>query len=174
MNFPKRKINRLFKYDYSQNGSYFITICAYEKTHIFGEIVMANHSAYPTVGAGTDRPQIILSEIGKIVDNTINDISKIYPSTSVDIYTVMPNHVHMILTIDNPNSGRQVAAPTIIKIIGHLKRFVSMTAKKLPCCPNHIWQKGFYDHIIRDDKSYKTKWNYIDTNTDFWHEDEYH
>ncbi|MCL2375325.1 MAG: transposase [Firmicutes bacterium] len=184
MDYPKRKINRLSEYDYSQNGSYFITICAYEKAHIFGDIVGAGNvcrpndtscndnlhtnSVYATVGAGTDRPKIILSDIGQIIDNSINKIPNIYTLYTLDKYTIMPNHVHLILTIDSSNSGRSMPAPTISQVIEQFKSYTVKQAQK------PIWQKGFYDHIIRDEKSYQTKWNYIDTNTDFWHEDKYH
>ena len=70
----------------------------------------------------------------------------------------MPNHIHMIISI-NAFDGRMVSAPTII---GSLKRYVS---KKIG---NSIWQKSFYDHIIRDEEDYMLHVQYIDENPKKW------
>jgi len=98
---PIRKSNRLKGYDYSQNGAYFVTICAKDCAELFGRII---------VGAASCRPQ--LSEIGEIVESEILRLSHTYNGVSVDYYVVMPNHVHMIIAIYNED-GRQNAAPCI-------------------------------------------------------------
>ncbi len=145
MTLPDRKKNRLENYDYSQNGAYFITICTRDRKKILSEIV----------GADTIRPyEIILSQYGKIVDKAINNIANIYENISVDKYVIMPDHVHMILRITN-NGGRMVSAPTVI---AGMKRYVS---KK---CGVSIWQKTYYDHIIRNQKDYNEIWEYIEHN----------
>ncbi len=145
MTLPDRKKNRLENYDYSQNGAYFITICTRDRKKILSEIV----------GADTIRPyEIILSQYGKIVDKAINNIANIYENISVDKYVIMPDHVHMILRITN-NGGRMVSAPTVI---AGMKRYVS---KK---CGVSIWQKSYYDHIIRNQKDYNEIWEYIEHN----------
>lgn len=145
MILPDRKKNRLENYDYSQNGAYFITICVKNRKKILSQIV----------GADTIRPyEIILSQYGKIVDKAINNIANIYENISVDKYVIMPDHVHMILRITD-NGGRMVSAPTVI---AGMKRYVS---KK---CGVSIWQKSFYDHIIRNQKDYNEIWEYIEHN----------
>lgn len=145
MTLPDRKKNRLENYDYSQNGAYFITICTRDRKKILSQIV----------GADTIRPyEIILSQYGKIVDKAINNIANIYENIPVDKYVIMPDHVHMILRITN-NGGRMVSAPTVI---AGMKRYVS---KK---CGVSIWQKSYYDHIIRNQKDYNEIWEYIEHN----------
>lgn len=142
---PERKKNRLENYDYSQNGAYFITICTKDRKKILSEIV----------GADTIRPcKIILSQYEKIVDEAINNIANIYENISVNKYVIMPDHVHILLQITN-NGGRMVSAPTVI---AGMKRYVS---KK---CGVSIWQKGFYDHIVRNQADYNEIWEYIENN----------
>jgi REP element-mobilizing transposase RayT len=78
----------------------------------------------------------------------------------------MPNHLHLVLVIDNnDNNGRQIAAPTVQMIIGHLKRNVSLQ------CGYSVWQKSFHDHIIRNEKEYKQIVGYIESNPEKWCED---
>lgn len=152
---PKRKYNRLKDFDYSTNGAYFITICTKEHKCVFSKIV----------GADIIRPSIIrLTRYGEIVKEAIENISKIYPNCSIDKYIIMPNHVHFILVISN-SDGRIISAPTVI---GQFKRYVSKTIGF------SVWQKSFYDHIIRDEKDYLRIWEYINSNALKWSEDQYY
>lgn len=154
MELIKRKQNRLTDYDYAQNGAYFITICVNDRKPILSSI---------TVGADIIRPNNIkLTNIGKVVYYSINSILLHYDGVFVDNYVIMPNHIHMIIRIEN-DGGRMVSAPMIV---AGMKRYVSTKIGK------SIWQKSFYDHIIRDDYDYQTKWQYIDENPGKWLEDE--
>ncbi|MBQ7547941.1 MAG: transposase [Clostridia bacterium] len=151
---PVRKPNRLAKYDYSQNGAYFITVCIKDKVPMLWAC---------GVGAATCRPQIELSSIGRTVETAIRQISEKYTRVSVDRYCIMPNHVHLILILHpSGRDGRQVAAPTVSTIVGNMKRWVSIQTGE------SVWQKGFYDHIIRDEQDYLTKAQYIDNNPAAW------
>ena len=162
---PKRKPNRIEDYDYSRNGTYFVTICVKDMKQILGQIVDENGS--PIVGAPIGRPKIELSHIGKIIEEAICNIPEKYEDVSVDIYTIMPNHIHMIILIDR-GRGRAVRAPTISQIIGQMKGYVT---KKLGYS---IWQKLFWDHVIRNGKAYEKIWYYIDENPLKWELDEYY
>ena len=103
---PKRKPLRLNGYDYSSCGAYFITLCVKDKRRIFWE----------SVGANCVRPDIVpLSRIGEIVSREIQKISVIYDNVEVDKFVVMPNHVHMILSILADDHGRTQFAPTGVK-----------------------------------------------------------
>ena len=154
MALPKRKKNRLTNYDYSQNGAYFITICVNDRKPLLSSI---------TVGADIIRPNNVrLTKIGEIVDFSIKTIPNHYEGVFVDNYVIMPNHIHMIIHIEN-SGGRMISAPTIV---AGMKRYVSKQIGK------SIWQKSFYDHIIRDEYDYQTKWQYIDENPEKWSEDE--
>ena len=160
MNLPKRKIIRLQNYDYSSSGAYFITVCTKDKEKILCDIV----------GDGAlDVPKTVLTDIGRIVDKHILSTNNI-PSVTVDKYVIMPNHIHVILIVDN-NGTSKAPSPTN-NIISHsvstLKRFIN---KEIGY---NIFQRSFYDHVIRDEEDYLTIWNYIDTNPHKWREDKYY
>ncbi len=142
---PNRKRIRIENFDYSTPGAYFITVCIMDRKPILWN-----------VGAATCRPD--LSHIGSVVETAILQIPKHYPMISVDKYCVMPDHVHMILSINTDKDGRQVAAPTVSTVVGHMKRWVSMQVGQ------SIWQKSFVDRVIRNDKGYHAAWEYIDNN----------
>lgn len=154
MDTPTRKPNRLNGYDYSADGAYFITICAKDRKCLFSRI---------PVGADIIRPpEIVLTDYGRIVEQAIMNIPEHYSNAEVLAYVIMPNHVHILLRLTEYD-GRMVSAPTII---GQMKRYVSKEAGF------SIWQKGFYDHVIRGERDYQMIWEYIDTNPAKWREDE--
>ncbi|MCL2370897.1 MAG: transposase [Firmicutes bacterium] len=156
----KRKVNRLQDYDYSQNGAYFVTICTKDKQCIFGEVV--------PVGAGVpDRPKVVLSQLGRQVEEAIQ-FQKTKTGLEIGGYVIMPNHIHIIMIISNDDFGRSgTPAPTISKVVGSMKSYVAKIY-------GNVWQKGFYDHIIRNQNDYDSILNYIDTNPDKRLEDEYY
>lgn len=88
----------------------------------------------------------------------ILQITKHYPMMSVDKYCVMPDHIHMILSINTDEDGRQIASPTVSTVVGHMKRWVSMQIGY------SIWQKSFIDRVIRNDRGYRAVWEYIENN----------
>ena len=167
MERPDRKLNRLENYDYSRNGLYFITICTKDRIKYLSEIT----EDLSFVGADIIRPIINLTKIGKILDYSINDIKNHYENISVIKYCIMPDHVHLILSIMNEivpaDSGRMISAPTVSTIIGSLKRFVSKETGI------SLWQKSFHDHIIRNEKEFLEICDYIDNNPINWVNDIY-
>ena len=158
MELAKRKPNRLEAFDYASDGTYFITICTENRKCILSRI---------TVGATIGRPpEVAPTKIGQCVNDAIISISSHYAGVFVDRYVIMPNHVHLLLRIDN--GGRPMAAPTVSRIINHTKGFVSKQ------CGISVWQKGFYDHIIRDERDYLIRAKYIEDNPAKWMEDDYY
>ena len=156
MEGPTRKQNRLPQFDYSTPRAYFITICTQNRRNLL----------WDNVGAAIRRPlETPLSTLGKMVAEVIEDIPRHYPMVSVDQYTVMPNHIHLLLQIHTDDSGRRVAAPTVSTIINQLKGAATRKAG-FP-----LWQKGFYDHVIRDESDYLDTWNYIYGNPLRWESD---
>jgi len=141
-----RKPNRLPNYDYSQYGSYHITICTHNRKNLF----WINCSEW------------CLSKEGEIVDTAIRQIPKYYPQVILDHYVVMPNHVHILLTISDED-GRS----TVSTIVGQMKRWATKRAG-IP-----LWQKGFNDRVIRNDEEFYVKWRYIETNPLRWETDEF-
>jgi len=155
--FTNRKQNRLNGYDYSQNGKYFITICAKDRREVFSII---------NVGAASCRP--INTKIGDIVENEIIVLSHLYVGTIVEYYVIMPNHIHIILSINRYNDGRQDAAPTVSNMVNQWKRAISIKIGY------SIWQKSFYDHVIRNEKEYLEIIEYIANNPMKWMDDRYY
>ena len=161
-----RKQNRLQDYDYSQNGAYFITICTKKRHEILCNIVDSRDA-----GA-----QIQLTEYGKIVDEYIKMISKKYPTTRVDAYIIMPDHIHMVITIvgdgsavPQKNQGRANPAPTIGNIIGWFKYVTTkIIANHWDASDNRLWQRSYHDHVIRNAEEYRAICQYIADNPARW------
>ena len=163
---PKRKLLRLRNFDYSNPGAYFITICTHNRKCILSHVVGAIHES----------PEMQLKECGKIVDYIINNIPKQCKAV-VDRYVIMPNHIHLILVItddeelrairESPLRGRSV----ISKTIGYIKMNASKQIHNALGYTN-IWQRGFHDHIIRDQKDYEKITKYIYENPIRWQFDE--
>lgn len=145
-NLPIRKKIRLKKYDYSKKGMYFVTICIRNRIEILGNI---------------DNNKIKLTKEGIIVQNYIEYIEKIFKSVIIDDYIIMPNHIHIIISIINNNEV------TLSRIIRQYKEIVT---KKIRYS---IWQKSYYEHIIRDEKEYYKINKYIQNNVLNWKQDKY-
>ena len=147
--FPKRKNIRMKEYDYSSPGSYFVTVCTNSRDSVL----------WHNVGAATCRPMHpTLSAIGEIAESAILQIPQHYNNVSVDKYCIMPDHIHLLITISAMDNGRQIAAPTLPTVIGQLKRQVSLQIGR------SIWQKSFIDRIIRTEKGYQEVCRYIENN----------
>ena len=166
---PERKKTRLDEYDYSTAGAYFVTICTHNRIRILSNIRR---------GDPCGRPIVELSQLGKIADNAIPDIENKY-DISIEKHVIMPNHIHMIVFIkDREMRATARVAPTLGNIIGGYKSLI--TNKWLNICKQHnitmgqIWQRGFYDHIIRTEQDYAQIWQYIDENPVKWESDEYY
>ena len=172
MKLPERKNNRLKDYDYSQAGYYFITICTYNKQSIFGEIIDGIME---------------LNEIGRIIEFHINRLNSLYNEIYLDKYVIMPNHIHMIIIIKYSNGISHVpinkkdpSKMALPKIIQTFKSSITKDYKKqiksgmYTMCPLQIWQKSYYDHVIRNYKEYEEIWKYIEENPLKWSLDQYY
>ena len=152
MDFPvlMRKRNRLENYDYSQGGAYYITICAQYKRCLFGAVV-----------DGSDEPVMRLNQLGQTVDAFIRGIQAHYPSVSVDRSCIMPNHIHLLLLFDTEREN-----PSLSTVINQFKGAVTKAAG-FP-----VWQKGYYDHVVRTEADYRQIGSYIEHNASKWKSDE--
>ena len=126
-----------------------------EETNSVGADIIRPEEETNSVGADIIRPK--LSVYGKIIEKAINNIPKHYQNVEIDRYVIMPDHVHLILIIYE-NDRRIISAPTIMTVIGQMKRYVS---KEIGFS---IWQKSYYEHIIRDKKDYDLRIEYIMNN----------
>ena len=147
MEQPKRKNLRLQNYDYSSANYYFVTICTAGKKCIFGKPGKLN-------------------ALGQIAERNLLEISEHFPNGEIDCYVIMPNHIHLILII-------QENGPDLSTVIGSYKSSVSKKVHKIfPALK--IWQTSFYDHIIRNEQSCNEIRKYIADNPRRWNEDKYY
>ena len=153
--YPTRKHLRLKHYDYSQPGYYFVTVC----TAIRNQNILCS---IQNVGAAAlGGPQVTLTAEGEIVDQYIQNIDRAYAGqVTVDHYVIMPDHIHFIIQIHSPENGSpRAATPTALpQIVNTLK---SLSSKKIG---RPIWQRGYYDHVIRSDSDLHETRAYIQNN----------
>ena len=150
---PKRKRTRLENFDYSTNGAYFITICTHEKKCLLSKIVGEGLCALP---------KNILTPIGIEIKKAIQFVNDNYTGVTIDKFVIMPNHIHLIVVLNNSGGDR---TPPLQNVIGQLK---SYTTNKYGTI---LWQRSFHDHIIRGKNDYLKIWQYIDTNALKWKND---
>ncbi|GGH18852.1 transposase [Pedobacter zeae] len=169
-----RRSIRLKGYDYSKAGAYFITICCEDRLHRFGKIV---------------DDKMILNESGKIAYNEWISLSDRFSNFELDVFQIMPNHMHGIIILSDVGATLAVAkeednratarvAPTIANIIGAYKSIVSNACLQLFKSHNKImgklWQRNYYEHIIRNQRAYQNISNYIINNPSKWDKDKFH
>ena len=163
---PKRKSLRLKEYDYSQNGCYFVTVCVKDKRHLLAHY----KSKEEIVGAGLRaRPQdaIVLTPLGYEVEKTIGYINTHYKDIDIENAIVMPNHIHLLITIDNIEARYTGGHgdPPLQDVIRNLKSYTTKKYWELTGEKNDVlWQRGFVDHIIRNQTDFEYHWNYIEYN----------
>ena len=163
---PKRKHMRLPEYDYNTAGAYFVTICTQDRKYVLRRVAAEIDQSRNCVGEGLCAlPQTRLTNIGAEVEEAILHINN-YTQYSVDNYVIMPNHIHLLITISEPAGGHR--DPPLQAVIGQMKSYTTRKYGKT------LWQRSFYDHIIRDMNDYLAYWQYIDENPAKWELDEYH
>jgi len=177
-----RRSIRLKDYDYSQAGAYYVTIDIQNRECFLGEIVDY---------------EMIMNEAGKMVDEQWNALLERFPNIELDVYQVMPNHFHGIIVIvgailvvapdmetknipENGAGTRPVPTknPTLGNIVGAFKSITTneyidgVDNKNWPQFYKKLWQRNYYEHVIRDEKDLNRIRDYIQSNPANWDEDE--
>jgi putative transposase len=174
----RRRSVRLKGYDYGQAGAYFITICTQHRSHLFGDILDG---------------EMMLSPFGQIAYQEWSNTPMVRPNVSLDVFVVMPNHMHGIILIhssdisqtDELQSGQiekgvydtplplKSPANTIGAIIRGYKGAVTRQINRL--LPEdekiEVWQRNYHEHIIRNERSYRKISDYILHNPQKWEAD---
>ena len=162
MELPKRNPNRISGFDYSQNGAYFITICTQNRQRILSKIV-----GTPVPGC----PQVPCPELlsyGKIADKYIRQMNTFYDHLSVDKYVIMPDHIHVMIRLDNGSmwastpTGAKKQHNRVSNIVRSIKVLV---AKEIG---ESIFHRSYYDNVIRNQQDYDEIWQYIENNPRKW------
>ncbi len=169
-----RKSIRLKGYDYAQAGLYFMTICCHGRLCRFGKI---------------ENNEMILNEYGQIAFNTWEMLPQQFSNLELDVFQIMPNHIHGIISLTN-NVGAgftpalinkdepQKNIPTIPNIVGIYKSLVANNCLSICKSKNEImgkfWQRNYYEHIIRNEQSHQRIADYIINNPAKWTEDKFY
>jgi len=169
--YHHRRSIRLPGYDYTQPGAYFVTICTHDGEPLFGEVV-----------DGIMQP----NRFGRIVQVCWFNLPRHYPHVILDEFVVMPTHAHMIIVLDGSPApvvpavectlaGDQPSAPTrhgLPEIVRALKTFSARHINALRRTPGTpVWQRNYYEHIVRNDRALQAIRKYIRDNPLRWHLD---
>ncbi len=140
-----RRSIRIKDYDYSQEGMYFITICCKDRNNILGVI---------------EDNKVILNQCVNIIKDELIALNKKYKNTNILKYVIMPDHIHFIIELINGNK----------KTIGDIiKTYKSVASKKIKRINQiDLWQRNYYEHIIRNEKELYRIYNYIENNPVNW------
>jgi REP element-mobilizing transposase RayT len=144
---PNRRSIRLRKYDYNKPGAYFVTICTDNRACDFGEI---------------DSMGMNLNELGNQVLSVWNELPDHYPSVKLDVFVIMPNHIHGILNLSE-------STVSLSEVVRAFKTFSSRKANEKNASPGKpLWQRGFYEHVIRNEDDLFQMRQYILNNPLKW------
>jgi REP element-mobilizing transposase RayT len=167
-----RRSLRLRGYDYPQAGVYFVTVCTQGRVCLFGEVVDG---------------EMRMNEAGVMVKKVWEEIPRFYRGVALDEFVVMPNHVHGIIVLvgagpracpgQKPHEGQpQGVAPTMM-LADVVHRFKTMTTRRYaagvergqwPAFERRVWQRGYYEHVIRDEPSLDAVRAYVADNPSRW------
>ena len=151
---PQRKNIRLPCYDYSLCGGYFVTVCTEKHVELLSEV---------------GRGGALLRPVGHIAEQALLELPQHYP-VQLDKYVVMPNHLHFILRIGPDNPGFRLP-----DILCAYKSITTKRANQLCRTPGRrLWQRSYYEHVIRDEADYAAIWQYIDENPLKWEIDRFY
>lgn len=184
MPVPSRRSTRLPDFDYTTAGAYFVTICAHERACLFGDIIDG---------------EMRLNEWGEIVQQTWDAVPGHFSNVALDQFIIMPNHVHgIILLNDDDRVGATHASPVIVAhdhgrathasplppgpkpqsigaIVGSFKSAATKRINLLRNSPAQpVWQRNFYEHVIRNDRDLAAIRDYIAGNPWNWADDDHH
>ena len=219
-NIHHRRSIRLKGYDYSQAGAYFITICCENRECRFGKIVVGagftpalndddNTKGQPQIGQPQiGQPQEIaptmeLNEYGQIAYNEWIKLSERFLNFELDVFQIMPNHIHAIIVLNEPvvigqpqgiaptdaelnvgagftSAHHNVAIKTnatVGDMVGAYKSLVANGCLDIYKTKNKtigkLWQRNYHEHIIRNEQSYQTISEYIINNPARWKDDKF-
>lgn len=152
---PNRRSIRLWGYDYALAGAYFVTICAHERRCLFGRII-------------DDQPA--LNPLGEIVAREWSRTADMRPDVELDAFVLMPNHLHGILFL-----GQSGAAQLSRPLSAIIRGFKAATTRGIAAAGHELqhplWQRNYYEHIIRSDDSLEAIRAYITDNPAKWASD---
>lgn len=160
--YPQRKPLRLADYDYRTPGAYFITVVTDDRLPRFGLV--------------DERGEMQLNQLGHTVSAEWLALATVFPGLSSGEFIVMPNHFHGIVWILEPDAG--VLGPSLSDIVARFKsrtnqahlRLASERGERAP----RLWQRGYHDRVIRDERELEAATAYIAANPLNWLKDKWY
>jgi putative transposase len=151
---PRRRSLRLPAYDYRLEGAYFVTTVCAGRRCLFGEV--SRH--------GED---VCLNDLGRLVKDSWRRLPSYFAAIALDAFVVMPNHVHGVLllrraTQASPLQGSGTAPSSLGAVVGSFKAGCSRRAGRA------LWQRGYYDRVVRDEEELAVIRQYIADNPHKW------
>ena len=167
-----RRSIRIKDYDYSREGLYFITICTFNHERLFGYV---------------DNEKMVLGKFGNIAYNEWLQTGEMRKNILLQEFVIMPNHMHGIIEINDSNcmgtmtranTMEQFGKPTSNTVPTIIRGFKSTVTKQINIIRNtpgqSVWQRSYYEHVIRNEKSYNRISEYIRYNPEKWLKDKYY
>jgi len=160
-----RRSIRLQGWDYTGSGVYFVTVCTYGRRCLFGDVVNG---------------EMQLDPVGRLVDGIWRSNLARRAGVDLDIMQVMPNHVHAIIVMtradkaDTALSGQDGAnrPDSLGAVVGNVKTVCTRRVNKMQETPGvPLWQRNYWEHIVRDEKELARIRTYINSNPGLWTED---
>ena len=154
----RRTSNRLSGWNYANVAAYFVTLVVRDRACLFGEI---------------SDGEMFLNSYGSVVDESWSWLQEQYEHVELDAYVVMPNHLHGIIVITDNQFGQPVSQRKPLgRLIGAFKTVSTKRVNELRSTPGEsIWQRGFYDRVIRNEAELESVREYISGNPLKWDED---
>ncbi len=163
--FYERGSIRLPDYDYTQDSLYYITLCCQHRLTLFGEVING---------------ELGLNAAGKMVEEEWKALPARFPEIRLHAYVVMPNHFHAIVEVHDieQTNSKNEKPRTLGNILAAFKSIVTVNfthgVKELGWQPfdKKVWQRNYWEHIIRNDQAYQKITEYIIENPIYWREDD--
>jgi putative transposase len=162
-----RRSIRIQGFNYTQPGSYFITICTWHKSLIFGEIIQG---------------EVVLSKLGEIARKEIERLPDRFSDIIMDGFVVMPNHIHMLITISadaipkmqtSNEAFKQPVPGSIPTIVRSYKAAVTQRILAMRDAPvAEVWHRNYYEHVVKNENEREKIFLYIVANPAQWDSDE--
>ena len=169
---PNRRSIRLSGHSYSQDGAYFVTVVTRERMTLFGDVIDGD---------------MRLNDTGRMISQLWEWLETRYPYVRLDEYVVMPNHLHGVIVLGDLDAGGSRTAPTGVvngnrvdtarrkplgRLVGAFKTVTTKQANLAKGTPGQVlWQRNFYERIIRSDQEWNRIREYIANNPLKWEED---
>ncbi len=162
----RRSRMRLAGYDYGRAGAYFVTICTEEHRCVFGRIV---------------DDMMVLNDAGRIVNLVWEELQEHHVGVATDAFVIMPNHVHGIVILapdEIPQGAGEEGAmnriPTLGDVVRGFKARVTIGINRMRSVSGvRVWQRNYYEHVVRGEKDLERVRQYIIENPGRWYEDHY-